>query len=140
MFNSKSYFKLKETVSIIENFLLLFNPDNKFDLCHQWQKLLENGFDPALEYNKAIEGFEMHYKPSAEDIFRIILQISRFLKEFSDFENENTPIFRHPPIVGSTDLSKIGIFFLMYKPNSYSSLLPPLPPLLPIFNLIVLRP
>lgn len=109
LFNSKSYFKLKETVSIIENFLLLFNPDNKFDLCHQWQKLLENGFDPALEYNKAIEGFEMHYKPSAEDIFRIILQISRFLKEFSDFENDNTPIFRHPPIVGSLDLSKIGI-------------------------------
>ena len=109
LYSSKSYFKLKETVSIIENFLLLFNPNNKFDLCHYWQTLLDNGFDPALEYNKAIEGFEMHYKPSFEDIFRIILQVSRFLKEFSDFETESTPIFRHPPISGNTELNDIGL-------------------------------
>lgn len=43
LYISKSYFKLKETVSIIENFLLLFNPNNKFDLCHYWQTLLDNG-------------------------------------------------------------------------------------------------
>ncbi len=79
LYFSKSFFKLKETVSIIENFLLLFNPHNKFDLCHYWQTLLENGFDPALEYNKAIEGFEMHYKPSFEDIFQIILQVKKNL-------------------------------------------------------------
>lgn len=51
----------------------------------------------------------MHYKPSFEDIFRIILQISRFLKEFSDFETENTPFFRHPPITGYTELNDIGL-------------------------------
>ena len=29
--------------------------------------------DPVIEYNKAIEGFEMHYHPEPEDIFKIIL-------------------------------------------------------------------
>lgn len=57
LFMSKSYFKLKEVISIIENFLLLFNPNNKYDLCRYWQKLEEHGFDPVLEYNKAVEGF-----------------------------------------------------------------------------------
>lgn len=94
----ESYFKLKEAVSNIENFLLLFNPSNKFELCRYWQKLEEKGFDPSLEYNKAVENFDMHYKPNPQDTFRIILQISRFLKEFSDFETVFTPDFRHPPI------------------------------------------
>lgn len=77
LFEAGALFKLKETISIVEHFLLLFNPVDKFELCCFWERLLENGFDPAVEYNKAIEGFEMHYKPSSEDIFRIILQISR---------------------------------------------------------------
>jgi hypothetical protein len=70
---AKTYFKLKEIVSAIENFLLLFNPNNKYDLCRYWQKLEEQGFDPVIEYNKAIEGFAMQYHPSSEDIFRIIV-------------------------------------------------------------------
>jgi len=55
-YKSEDFFLLKETVSNIENFLLLFNPNNKYDLCRYWQKLEEKGFDPAIEYNKAIEG------------------------------------------------------------------------------------
>ena len=31
---SKSFFKLKETISDIENFLLLFNPQNKYKYCY----------------------------------------------------------------------------------------------------------
>ncbi len=80
LFNSHSYFKLKETVSIIENFLLLFNSNTKYTLCRYWQMLEENGFDPAIEYNKAVEGFEMHYHPASEDMFSIIIQV--FLKNF----------------------------------------------------------
>jgi hypothetical protein len=109
LFVSKSYFKLKEAVSSIENFLLLFNPNNKYDLCRYWQILEQNGFDPACDYNKAIEGFEMHYRPVAEDMFRIVIQISRFLKEFSDFETRVTPEFKHPPIKGGKELTEIGI-------------------------------
>lgn len=33
----------------------------------------ENGFDPVVEYNKAVEEFEMHYHPSNENMFKIIL-------------------------------------------------------------------
>jgi hypothetical protein len=52
----------------------------------------------------------MHYHPTSDDLFRIITQISRFLKEFSDFETYYTPQFRHPKIVGNnTELGDIGI-------------------------------
>jgi hypothetical protein len=30
--------------------------------------------------------------------------VSRFLKDFSDFETKNTPDFRHPPIKGGIEL------------------------------------
>ncbi len=63
-----------------------------------------------MEYNKSIEAFIMHYRPSHQDIFSIFLQVSRFMKEFSDFENENTPEFRHPPIVGGAEMAKIGLY------------------------------
>ncbi|CAD8126406.1 unnamed protein product [Paramecium sonneborni] len=116
LFSAKNYFSLKEVISIIENFLLLFNPSNKYDLCRYWQSLEENGFDPVLEYNKAVEGFQIHYHPSSEDMFRIILQISRFLKEFGDFETRNTPVFRHPPIIGVlSDLYDIGLLYEILK-------------------------
>ena len=39
LFCAKNYFKLKGMVSNIENFLLLFNPHNKYELSRYWQKL-----------------------------------------------------------------------------------------------------
>ena len=114
-YKSEDFFLLKETVSNIENFLLLFNPNNKYDLCRYWQKLEEKGFDPAIEYNKAIEGFEIHYHPESEKTFLIILQISRFLKEFSDFETDYTPVFRHPPIMASVFAFDLLVYQLFLK-------------------------
>lgn len=54
LYNAENYFKLKEVISDIENFLLLFNPYTKYDLCRYWQRLEERSFDPVIEYNKAI--------------------------------------------------------------------------------------
>ena len=52
----------------------------------------------------------MHYHPSDENIFSIIVQISKFLKEFCDFETYDTPAFRHPHIEGNMlELRKIGL-------------------------------
>lgn len=120
LYASRNYFKLKENISSIENFLLLFNPNNKYDLSRYWQKLEEKGFDPVIEYNKAIEGFTMHYHPTEENIFRIIVQISRFLKEFCDFETYLTPNFRHPPIEGNiVEMDKIGLLRELEKLNIY---------------------
>ena len=100
LYFSKDPFALKQTLSCIEVFLLLFNPFTKYDLCRYWQTLEECGYDPVVEYNKGLELFDMHYSPKAEDLFTIIQQISRFLKEFTDFETKFTPEFRHPFIKG----------------------------------------
>lgn len=82
----------------------------------------EKGFDPVIEYNKAIEGFEMHYHPSPENVFRIIVQISRFFREFSDFETYYTPEFRHPPIKGTIEeLLDIGLLQEIYNLKIFSS-------------------
>ena len=114
-------FRLKEVVANIENFLLLFNPNNKYDLCRYWQILEQQGFDPTSEYNKGIEGFEMHYRPNPEDTFMVTLQVSRFLKEFSDFETNFTPQFRHPPIKGGKELKEIGLRHEIKKMGMYLS-------------------
>ena len=64
----------------------------------------------------------MHYHPSPEDVFRIIVQISRFLKEFSDFETYFTPAFRHPPITGNKDeLDDIGLLRELFSLNIFFS-------------------
>jgi len=42
-------------------------------------------------------------------MFRIFLQVARFLREFSDFETPNTPDFRHPPIMGNREVMSIGL-------------------------------
>jgi hypothetical protein len=77
---------------------MIYNNVTKFELCRYWQKLEEKGFDPSLELNKSIEVFDINYHPEPGEIFHIIVQISKFLKEFSDFEN--CPVFRHPKING----------------------------------------
>jgi hypothetical protein len=100
LYSGKDYFTLKQTISTIENFLLLFNPMNKFDLFRYWQILEHFGYDPVIEYNKGIELFDTHYTPEPDKLFMIILQVCRFLKEFSDFETDITPVFRHPLIRG----------------------------------------
>ena len=97
-------FTLKQIIATVENFLMLFNPMTKFDLFRYWQDLETLGYDPVTEYNKGIEMFDSHYDPEPDKLFMIILQVCRFLKEFSDFETEFTPSFRHPSIKG-----KIGV-------------------------------
>lgn len=97
-------FTLKQIIATVENFLMLFNPMTKFDLFRYWQDLETLGYDPVTEYNKGIEMFDSHYDPEPDKLFMIILQVCRFLKEFSDFETDFTPSFRHPSIKG-----KIGV-------------------------------
>ena len=95
-------------MSNTENFLLLYNQSFKYDFCRYWQKLEEKGFDPVIEYNKSVEMFENQYRVRSDELFQIIMQVSRFMKDFSDFETKYTPDFRHPAIFGSVDLEQIG--------------------------------
>ena len=98
LFEAKAWFLLKQIISAIENFLILFNPAHKYLLSLCWGSLVRQNYDPVIEYNKALELFEMHYQPTIENLFQIILQLSRFFKELVDFEGEYLPEFRHPLI------------------------------------------
>jgi hypothetical protein len=60
---SKSFFHLKETLSNIENFLLFFNPINKYNLSYYWSVLVPT-YEPVIEYNKSIEYFNLKYLPN----------------------------------------------------------------------------
>lgn len=99
-YSGDEHFLLKQTISNIENFLFIFNPFTKYDLCRYWQTLEEKGYDPVNEYNKRLEMFDMQYAPAPRDLFIVILQVSRFFKEFAEFETMHTPKFRHPYIKG----------------------------------------
>lgn len=69
-------------------------------------------------------------------MFRIIIQISRFLKEFGDFGTNNTPIFRHPPIVGVlSDLHEIGLLNEILKLEIYYDKAPELKEFDPVKHL-----
>lgn len=47
----------------------------------------------------------------AEDIFKIIFQFCLFFKEYSEYESEKTPEFRHPPIRGEvSQLKEISMY------------------------------
>ena len=95
----RNYFQVKQLLSTIENFLILFNPGNKLALFEAWAQLVAAGYDPVIEYSKSFELFEMNYQPSVESIFTICLQLCRFFKELGDFEvNTSLPEFRHPLI------------------------------------------
>ncbi len=59
--------------------------------------------------------FDSHYKLKSDEIFHIIIQLSRFFKDFSDFETPSTPDFRHPPIKGGSDMEQIGISFFVFN-------------------------
>jgi len=90
--------------------VLFFQPRTKFQLYKYWQVLEQLEFDPVEEYNKALEHYITHYHPNEEELFKIMMQISRFLKEFSDFEGTETCDFRHPNIQGTViDLDSIGL-------------------------------
>jgi hypothetical protein len=102
-------FSLKQIIATVENFLMLFNPMTKFDLFRYWQILEKSGYDPVTEYNKGIELFDSHFNPEPDKLFLIILQVCRFLKEFSDFETDITPVFRHPLIKDKIGVAKTKI-------------------------------
>jgi len=109
LYSSKDFSGLKRCLSDIENFLLLYNPHTKLDLFTYWIHLEIMGYEPVTEYVNSIEIFEMHVNPSSEDLFKIILQVSRFFKEIGDFEGEKVPDFWHPLILNKFNYkSKAG--------------------------------
>ena len=66
-------------------------------------------YDPVAEYNRSLEGFVSRYSPNNEEIFVILIQLSRFLRELADFETRSTPQFKHPSLRGNIELEQITL-------------------------------
>jgi hypothetical protein len=96
-------------VSSIEVFSILYNPETKHYLAQYWQYLEQFKYDPVVEYNRALEVFVARYNPNNEEIFVILIQLSRFFRELSDFETNKIPHFMHPALKGNTELKAMTI-------------------------------
>lgn len=112
------FFQLKQKISSIDNFLLLFNEVTKYELFKFWKRLEEKGYDPIHEYNKSLELFDMHFNPKDDEIFMINVQLARFFKELSEFESPITPEFRHPLIRGKVVQAVESIDYKFRKQES----------------------
>jgi hypothetical protein len=95
---------MKDLLSSIEVFSILYNPETKHQLAQYWQILEQFRYDPVAEYNRSLEGFVFRYRPNNEEIFVILIQLSRFLRELADFETKTTPQFQHPKLIGNKEL------------------------------------
>jgi hypothetical protein len=60
----KCWIKLKDLISNIEVFSIMFVPEIKHELATYWQCLEQHKYDPVAEYNKALEGFVVKYRPN----------------------------------------------------------------------------
>lgn len=70
---SKQWQRLKEIISSIEVFSILYNPETKHQLAQYWQILEQFKYDPVVEYNRSLEGFVTRYSPNNEEIFVILI-------------------------------------------------------------------
>lgn len=104
LFKAKDYSGLKQFLSDIEHFLFFYNPYTKRSLFRYWLYLEQAGFEPVVEYSKSLDAFESRANPSSYDLLKIIMQLSRFFKEFTDFEANDTPDFQHPSILNRHSL------------------------------------
>lgn len=93
------HFSAKQVLSSIENFLVFFNPKHKLELYNLWSWLISQTYDPVIEYNKSLELFVMHSQPTPQDLFKIVVQLSRFFVDIAEFEDGDIPEFRHPRII-----------------------------------------
>ena len=49
------------------------------------------------------------YGPNNEEIFVILIQLSRFFRELADFETKQTPEFQHPSLRGNNELEQMTL-------------------------------
>ncbi len=113
-------------ISSIEVFSVLYNPATKHQLAQSWQILeqfnlmeatsnnssvrkIQFKYDPVAEYNKSLERFVQRYNPNNDEIFIILIQLTRFLRELADFETPSTPQFKHPSLMGNSELQAITL-------------------------------
>lgn len=109
IYNSNDYTRLKNYISKITVFAQMFTPANAVDLFCCWEKLVENKFDPVTCYCKTLEWFAADHQLSLQDLSIILVLLSLFFKELSEFEKKNVCTFEHPRLVGHYELKEIDV-------------------------------
>jgi len=101
--------RLKDSISAIESLVPFLLPEHKFQLSSYWQRLENACIDPVTELNSALEYFFSHSRPSSDVLFPLLTQFFIFFLEYSQLEVSTTPVFRHPPLKGATELKELHL-------------------------------
>jgi hypothetical protein len=105
----KNWMKLKDFLTKLEVFAIMYSPAYKIELCMYWLKLEQQHFDPVQEYNRALEEFVAVYSPNNKDLFILLIQFCRFFKDLAEVESSYTSMFRHPKFRGYYELKDINM-------------------------------
>ena len=106
-FISQDYFTLKKILGSIEEFLIFFKTENKLEIYRYWSALSKQNYDPVIEYIKSVENFVMHYHPKSQDLFKLVVQLSRFFVDLAEFEGNEILEFRRPKLINRVSAIKI---------------------------------
>jgi hypothetical protein len=106
----KEWLSLKDCLTSLEVFFIMYSPQNRLELIRCWNLLFEHHFDPVQEYNKTLEHFVEQHNPSNQEIFIILVQLCRFFKEFSIFEPASICEFRHPPLKKVNEVKELTLY------------------------------
>jgi hypothetical protein len=109
IFKSKDFTKLMNYISQINVFSEMFQPKNRFLLFFYWSCLEKQKFDPVECYNKSLENFSSVNQLFPQDLCILIVLLSVFFKEYSDFDNAELYKFKHPSLIGYNELIQIDL-------------------------------
>lgn len=106
---SKNWMRLKDLLTQLEVFIIMYSAPYKMELYMYWVKLEQQHFDPVQEYNRALEEFVAQYSPSSKDLFMLLIQFCRFFKDLAEVESNYTSKYRHPHFRGYYELKDINL-------------------------------
>lgn len=110
LYESKKWMQLKDLLTRLEVFVIMYSSICKIDLYMYWIKLVEQHFDPVCEYNKSLEDFVVHFSPKNKDLFVLLVQFCRFFKDMAEVELKFACCFRHPRFLGFYELRDIDLW------------------------------
>lgn len=101
--------RLKDHVSTVNSLVPFLLPEHRLQLSVYWQRLERACIDPVTELTSALEYFFGHFRPSSDVLFPLFTQLLLFFLDYSQLETPTTPVFRHPPLKGATELKELHL-------------------------------
>ena len=106
---SKDRIRLKNYLSQITVFSEMIKVENLIVLYRYWLKLEKCKFDSVSCYSKSLEAFSKKNQLPPHDILILLVLLSTFFIEMSEFEKKLIIKFEHPSLVGYYELKEIEI-------------------------------